>query len=93
MKAPEGRGRRLVRDVTVGSGQASTIPETVTLTIGDGVTLTVENGGTLTNDGEIVVEDGGGGYRTGELVADSFNAYCFERSGGMTPVQEGQLLE
>ena len=59
VKAPEVRGLRLVRDVTVGSGQSITIPETVTLTIGDGVTLTVENGGTLTNDGEIVVEDGG----------------------------------
>ena len=59
VKAPEIRGLRLVRDVTVGSGQSITIPETVTLTIGDGVTLTVENGGTLTNDGEIVVEDGG----------------------------------
>ena len=41
----------------------------------------------------IVVEYGGGGSRTGELVADIFNAYFFERSGGMTPVQEGQLLE
>ena len=59
VKPPEVRGLRLVRDVTVGSGQSITIPETVTLTIGDGVTLTVENGGTLTNDGEIVVEDGG----------------------------------
>ena len=59
VKAPEVRGLRLVRDVTVGSGQSITIPETVTLTIGDGVTLTVESGGTLTNDGEIVVEDGG----------------------------------
>lgn len=41
----------------------------------------------------IVVEYGGGGSRTGELVADIFNAYFFERSNGMTPVQEGQLLE
>ena len=41
----------------------------------------------------IVVEYGGGGSRAGELVADIFNAYFFERSNGMTPVQEGQLLE
>ena len=41
----------------------------------------------------IVVEYGGGGSRTGELVTDIFNAYFFERSNGMTPVQEGQLLE
>ena len=40
----------------------------------------------------IVVEYGGGGSRAGELVADIFNAYFFERSNGMTPVQEGQLL-
>lgn len=59
VQAPEVRGLRLVRSVTVGSGQSLTIPATVTLTIGDGVALTVENGGTLTNDGEIVVEDGG----------------------------------
>ena len=41
----------------------------------------------------IVVEYGGGGSRTGELVTDIFNAYFFERSNSMTPVQEGQLLE
>ena len=41
----------------------------------------------------IVIEYGGGGARAGELVADIFNAYFFERSNGMTPVQEGQLLE
>ena len=41
----------------------------------------------------IVVEYGGGGSRAGELVADIFNAYFFERSNGMTPIQEGQLLE
>ena len=41
----------------------------------------------------IVVEYGGGGSRAGELVADIFNAYFFERSNGMTPVREGQLLE
>ena len=41
----------------------------------------------------IVVEYGGGGSRAGELVADIFNAYFFERSNSMTPVQEGQLLE
>ena len=29
------------------------------------------------------MEYGGGGSRTGELVADIFNAYFFERSGGM----------
>ena len=41
----------------------------------------------------IVVEYGGGGSRAGELVADIFNAYFFERASGMAPVQEGQLLE
>ncbi len=41
----------------------------------------------------IVVEYGGGGARAGELVADIFNAYFFERASGMAPVQEGQLLE
>ena len=41
----------------------------------------------------IVVEYGGGGSRAGELVADIFDAYFFARSNGMTPVQEGELLE
>ena len=41
----------------------------------------------------IVIEYGGGGARAGELVADIFNAYFFERSNTMTPVPEGQLLE
>ena len=40
-----------------------------------------------------IVVEYGGGFRAGELVADIFNAYFFERSNGMTPVQEGQLLE
>ena len=41
----------------------------------------------------IVIEYGGGGARAGELVADIFNAYFFERSNSMIPVQEGELLE
>ena len=41
----------------------------------------------------IVIEYGGGGSRAGNLVADIFNAYFFERSNTMTPVPEGQLLE
>ena len=41
----------------------------------------------------IIIEYGGGGSRAGNLVADIFNAYFFEKSNTMTPVQEGQLLE
>ena len=41
----------------------------------------------------IVIEYGGGGARAGELVADIFNAYFFERSNSMIPVHEGELLE
>ncbi len=41
----------------------------------------------------IVIEYGGGGARAGDLVADIFNAYFFERSNSMTPVEEGRLLE
>ena len=41
----------------------------------------------------IVIEYGSAGARAGNLVADIFNAYFFERSNTMTPVPEGQLLE
>ena len=41
----------------------------------------------------IVIEYGGGGSRAGNLVADNFNAYFFERTHPTTPVPEGQLLE
>ncbi len=41
----------------------------------------------------IAIEYGGGGARAGNLVADIFNAYFFEQSNTMTPVQEGELLE
>ena len=41
----------------------------------------------------LVVEYGGGGSRAGNLIADIFDAYFFERSNTMTPLPEGQLLE
>lgn len=41
----------------------------------------------------IAIEYGGGGSRASDLVVDIFNAYFFEQSNTMQPVQEGTLLE
>ena len=100
VKVPEVRGLRLVRSVTVGSGQSLTIPATLTLTIAEGAVLTVEDGGDLTNSGEIVVEDGGelsGTVTGGDGAVKHLYTVRFDANGGEAiadqTVENGQEIE